>query len=86
MATSSKKRIQKVSVALNIIAAACSMLVGIPWLIRHNRDEHPMHPKSASDTNTTLLRRALAKLHNSGYSSLTADERELIADSMKSNK
>ncbi len=86
MVTFSKKRIQKISVALNIIAAACSMLIGIPWLIRHNRDDHPLHPKSIPGKNTALLRHALTKLQNSGYSSLTADERELIADSMKSNK
>lgn len=86
MATSSKSKLQKLSVALNIIAAACSMMIGIPWLIRHNRYEHHF-PETSSDGNSTdRLRKVITKLQNSGYSSLTADERALIADSIKKDK
>ncbi|HJE38632.1 MAG: hypothetical protein C7K11_00235 [Candidatus Amulumruptor caecigallinarius] len=77
-------KLKKLSVALNIIAAACSMLVGIPWLIR--RHDFHMPDSQKSDESANHLRKVMQKLQNSGYSSLTADERALIANSMKHYK
>lgn len=84
--TSTKTHIQKLSVALNIIAAACSMLIGIPWFVRHNRQDYPPPTSQQSDISTPSINKILRKLQTSGYSSLTNEERALITNSMKGNK
>lgn len=83
MAISTKSPFDKLSVALNIVAALCSMLIGIPWLIRHNRNDRKPAPESEAAMSESKIRDAMVKLQNSGYSSLTPEERAMIAHNNK---
>lgn len=76
MATSSKQQVNRLAVILNVIAALCSLAMGIPWLIRQTRSNNPQ------DVNVNMsqeqLHQILLKVKNSGFSSLSAEERALL--------
>lgn len=74
MATSSKQQANRLAVALNIIAAICSLAMGIPWLIRQTRSNSHVTEPSRQQFHQILL-----KLKNSGYSSLSVDEKTLLS-------